>query len=185
MSCIFMSCIFMSYIFMIPVCMEQITEEEVARAVKRLKNGKAASIDQIQPELLKYSDAVIPELARLCNIIWVPSDWRNGVIIPLLKKGDLADCNNWRGITLLSVPGKVFCSILLERIQAAVDSQLRQEQAGFRRGRSCNDQIFTLRQIIEKVTAWQRPTIMHFIDFSKAFDCIHRPSLWCILKKYG
>jgi len=119
--------------------MEQITEEEVARAVKRLKNGKAAGIDQIQPELLKYSDAVIPELARLCNIIWkskrVPSDWRNGVIIPLPKKGDLADCNNWCGITLLSVPGKVFCSILLERIQAADASQLQQEQAGFRLGR--------------------------------------------------
>jgi len=129
----------MSYIFMIPVCMEQITEEEVARAVKRLKNGKAASIDQIQPELLKYSDAVIPELALLCNIIWkskrVPCDWQNGVIIPLPKKGNLADCNNWRGITLLSVPGKVFCSILLERVQAADASQLQQEQAGFRLGR--------------------------------------------------
>jgi len=114
-----------------------------------------------------------------------PTGGMDGVIIPLPKKGDLADCNNWRGITLLSVPGKVFCSILLERIQAAVDSQLRQEQAGFRRGRLCNDQIFALRQIIQKVTAWQRPTIMHFIDFSKAFDCIHRPSLWFILKKYG
>jgi len=97
---------------------------------RAVKNGKAAGIDQIQPELLKHSDAVIPELARLCNIIWkskrVPSDWRNGVTIPLPKKGDLADCNNRRGIMLLSVPGKVFCSILLERIQAAVDSQLRQ-----------------------------------------------------------
>jgi len=45
--------------------------------------------------------------------------------------------------------------------------------------------IFTLRQVIEKVTAWKRPTIKRFIDFTKAFDCIHRLSLWCILKKYG
>jgi len=46
-------------------------------------------------------------LDKLC--LWSSFDWRNGVIIPLPKKGDMADCNNWRGITLLSVPGKVFC----------------------------------------------------------------------------
>ena len=139
------------------ICMDNITEKEVRQAVKRLKNGKAAGIDQIQPELLEYSSAIIPELTNLCNNILknktVPSDWRNGIIIPLPKKGDLTECDNWHGITLLSVPGKVFCSILLERIRVAVDSQLRQEQAGFRRGRWCNDQIFTLRQVIEKVTA--------------------------------
>ena len=67
----------------------------------------------------------------------------------------------------------------------AIDNQLRQEQAGYRCGRSCNDQIFTLRQITEKTTVWQRPVIMHFIDFMKASNCIHCKSLWCILKKYG
>jgi len=170
------------------ICMDNITEKEVQQAVKRLKNGKAAGIHQIQPELLEYSSAIIPELTNLCNNILknkaVPSDWRNGIIIPLPKKGDLTECDNWRGTTLLSVPGKVFCSVLLERIRVAVDSQLRQEQAGFRRGRSCNDQIFTLRQIIEKVTAWQRPVMMNFVDFTKAFDSVHRPSLWRILN-YG
>jgi len=44
---------------------------------------------------------------------------------------------------------------------------------------------FTLRQIIEKVTAWQRPVMMNFIDFTKAFDSVHHPSLWRILKNYG
>jgi len=113
------------------------------------------------------------------------NEWRNGIIIPLPKKGDLTDCNNWRGITLLSVPGKVFSSVLLGRIKNAIDNQLRQEQAGFRQGRSCNNQIFILRQIIEKVTAWKRPVIMNFTDFKKTFDSVHRPSLWWILKKYG
>jgi len=54
----------------------------------------------------------------------VPSEWRNGIIIPLPKKGDLTDCINWRVITLLSVPGKVFSSVLLGRIKNAIDSQL-------------------------------------------------------------
>jgi len=78
------------------------------------------------------------------------------MIVPLPKKGDLSDCNNWQGITLLSFSGKVFACVLLVRIQKAVDTNLRQEQAGFRPGRSCNDQIFALRQIIEKVTALQK-----------------------------
>jgi len=59
---------------------------------------------------------------------------------------------------------------------------MRQEQADFRQGRSCNDQIFTLRQILEKVTAWKKPVMMNSVDFRKAFDCIHQPSLWKSLK---
>jgi len=58
---------------------------------------------------------------------------------------------------LLSVPGKIFASIVLDRIKKAVDNVLRQEQAGFRPGRSCNDQIFTLQQILETVTAGCNP----------------------------
>jgi len=69
-------------------------------------------------------------------------------------------------------------------MQDAVDQLLRQQQAGFRPERSCADQIFSLRQIIEKVTEGQRPVIVNFIDFRKAFDCIHRPALWKILELY-
>ena len=76
---------------------------------------------------------------------------------------------------MLSLPGKVFASIVLSRLRDAVEMHLRTEQAGFRPGRSCNDQIFTLRQIIEKVTAWQKSVMINFIDFRKAIDCLHRP----------
>jgi len=102
----------------------------------------------------------MPHLTKLFNTVWqskeVSTQWKNGMIVPLPKKGDLSDCNNWRGITLLSVPGKVFACVLLGRMRKAVDTNLRQEQAGFRPCRSCNDQIFALRQIIEKVTALQK-----------------------------
>jgi len=79
----------------------------------------------------------------------------------------------------------VFASIVLNRLRDGVEAHLRTEQAGFRPGRSCNEQIFTLKQIIEKVTAWQKPVMINFIDFRKAFDCVHRPSLWSILGQYG
>lgn len=165
------------------------TEDEVKSAIKRLKNGKAAGIDKVQPELLKCAESAIPRMTELCNMIWegkeIPSDWQCGIIVPLPKKGDLSDCGNWRGITLLSIPGKVFCSLILSRVKEAVDNTLRQEQAGFRSGRSCNEQIFVLRQIIEKVTAWQKPIIINFIDFKKAFDSVHRATIWKILSQYG
>ena len=102
----------------------------------------------------------------------------------LRKKGNLSDCNNWRGITLLSIQEKVFCSVLLNRLREHVDSRLREEQAGFRKGRSCSEQIFTLRTMIAQSLEHQTPLIINFIDFKKAFDSIHRESLWKIWKLY-
>ena len=169
--------------------MKPFTEAEVSTAINKLKNGKAAGIDKIQSELLKNVEIIVPQMTDLCNMIWdnkeVPSDWQCGIIIPLPKKGDLSDCGNWRGITLTSVPGKIFCSLLLSRIKVSVDKILRQEQAGFRPGRSCNEQIYILRQILEKVNAWQKPVILNFIDFKKAFDSVHRETIWQILHLYG
>ena len=95
------------------------------------------------------------------------------------------NCDNWRGITLLSTPSKVFCRILLGRIDKALDSKLREAQAGFRRGRGCVDQIFALRNIIEQCLEWKTPLFINFIDFRKAFDSVHRESLWKILATYG
>ena len=115
----------------------------------------------------------------------VPTDLRKGIIVKLPKKGNLTDCNNWRGIILLSVSVKVFCSVLLDRLYEAVDALLREEQAGFRRGRSCMDQIFTLKNIIEQCLEFQKPLAIILIDFKKAVDSMHLESLWSILKAYG
>jgi len=111
--------------------------QEVKKAISSLKNNKSAGLDGITAELLKHGkEVVVDELTNLFNLIWereeVPADWRHGVIITLPKKGNLSDCNNWRGITLLSVPGKAFCSVLLNRLKVKIDQTLRQEQAGFR-----------------------------------------------------
>ena len=101
------------------------------------------------------------------------------------KKGALRNCNNWRGITLLSVPSKILAKLIIRRISEAVDQQLRKEQTGFRKGWGCTDQIFTLRNIIEQCTEWQRQLYINYVDFEKAFDNIHRESLWRILRVYG
>jgi len=118
-------------------------------------NNKASGVDELSAEMLKHGkETVAEQLAELLNMIWqdleVPEDWKKGVIIKLPKKGSLKDCNNWRGIILLSTLGKVFSRVLLNRLQDAVDCTLRDEQAGFRKGRSCTEQIFNLRNIINR-----------------------------------
>ena len=86
---------------------------------------------------------------------------------------------------LLSSPSKIFCRIILDRIQSALDSQLRKEQAGFRQDKSCTDQIATLRIIIEQCVEWQTPLYVNFVDFEKAFDSLDREVLWKLLGQYG
>ena len=66
-----------------------------------------------------------------------------------------------------------------------MDQQFRKEQASFREGKGCTDQIFALRNIIEQCTEWQRQLYINLVDFEKAFDSIHRDSLWRILRMYG
>ena len=78
---------------------EDITIEEVLKAIKKL-NGKAADVDGIQAELRKYGgDELARRITTLCNRIWttgeMPEDWCDGIIIPIPKRGDLRDCNNW------------------------------------------------------------------------------------------
>ena len=78
--------------------------------------------------------------------------------------GRLSNC---RGIQLLSIPSKVLARVILERIKADVNKLLREEQAGFRAGRSCADQIATLRIINEQSIEWNSPLYVNFIDFKK------------------
>jgi hypothetical protein len=80
----------------------------------------------------------------------VLDDWKKGHLVKLPKKGDLASCYNWRGIMLLSIPGKVLARIILERLKTMLDKTLWEEQAGFRQNRSCTDHIVTMRIIIKQ-----------------------------------
>ena len=86
---------------------------------------------------------------------------------------------------LLSVPSKVFCQIILERLKHALDRKLHCEQAGFRKDKSCTDHIAALTIIIEQSTEWQTPLCMNFIDFEKAFDSVDRNVIWQRMGHYG
>ena len=143
----------------LPIDLDEITLEEIKKVIKGMKNHKAAGKDNIATELVyATSDENFISWLQLYNCVWkkekMPSERRSGTIVKISKKGDLSDCNNWKGITLLSVPGKIFCSILLNRIRSAVERVLREEQVGFRPGRSCIDQIFALVNILDQSNEW-------------------------------
>ena len=98
----------------------------------------------------------------------IPDDWNEATIIRIPKKSALKDCDNWRVIYLLSIPSKILATIIINRLSNVVDSRLREEQAGFRKGKGFIDQIFALRNIIEQCTEWQRKLYINFVDFEKS-----------------
>ena len=166
------------------------SKHEIRDAVKKLKGNKAPGPDGIPPEALKADvNTTVEALHKLFTNIWekedIPTEWKTGHLVKLPKKGDLGDCGNWRGITLLVLANKVLTRIILERIKRQVDKKLRQEQAGFRPERSCGDQIATLRIIVEQSVEWNSPLYMCFIDFQKAFDSLDRKVIWNLLQHYG
>ena len=110
---------------------------ETRKAVVQLKNRRAAGICGIFPEFLKYGGEVVCERlhAVICSA-WdtgvIPTDWKRGLVVPLWKgKGDILDCNNYRGVTLLSVPGKVFARIIRGRILPCLMAGQLPQQSGF------------------------------------------------------
>ena len=163
---------------------------EVKEAIKKLQNNKAPGIDCITAELLKADvEFSAMKVHQLLGKVWkqekIPTNWKKGLIIKLPKKGNLKECKNSRGITLLSVVGKILGRIIVDRIRHGVDCRLRKEQAGYRTGRGTTEQVFILRNIIEQVNEWQATLYMNFVDFEKAFDSVHHKSLWLIMEKYG
>lgn len=166
-------------------------ETEVKSAIENLADSKAAGGDGIAGELLKYGGpATVQALWKVICKAWtekyIPQEWKDANMITIFKKGDRMDCNNYRGISLLSVAGKVMARVILNRLMGHVEQSILPEtQCGFRSERSTIDMIFTLKQVQEKCREQNMPLYIVFIDFTKAFDTVNRKGLWHILKKYG
>ena len=106
---------------------EPIWRTEVEVRVRKLKNGKAASMEKVTGEMIKGGgDRVVDWIWRLCNMGFesgiVLEDWKSAVIVPLHKgKGERTECINYRGISLLSMVGKIFAAIVVDRVCRVTD----------------------------------------------------------------
>ena len=169
-----------------------ITIEEVRYAVLKANKGKALGNDQIKLEALDNQTCTL-FLLKLFNECFysctVPAEWSRGIINPILKNlgDDPRDPLNYRGITIKSSVYRIYCSILNYRLSSWIESNniLCDEQNGFRAGRGTIDHVGSLTSIIETRIKKKSDTFVAFIDFSKAYDRIHRELLWYKLSRLG
>ncbi|KAK2167820.1 hypothetical protein NP493_1256g00007 [Ridgeia piscesae] len=169
---------------------ERPSKAEIEKAIHHMKRGKASGPDKIPAEAIKADIETSTEI--LHDLLWkiweqeeIPTEWKEGYLVKLPKKGDMQDCKNYREIMLLSVPGKVLNRVILDRLKTGVDAKLRDHQAGFRKDRSCTDQIAILRIIVEQCMEWDSSLYINFVDYEKAFDSLDRDTLWKLLQHYG
>ena len=168
------------------------TLDEVTKACRSLKNGKAAGPDGLPGEVFKYADpTVIESLHALIALFWtsehIPKSWKDPIITMIYKrKGSKSLCQNYRGISLLDVAGKVLARVILSRIiESPIMDILPETQSGFRKDRCTTDMIFVARQLQEKSREQHQNLFLTFVDLAKAFDTVNRDLLWRVLARFG
>ncbi|PFX14517.1 LINE-1 retrotransposable element ORF2 protein [Stylophora pistillata] len=171
---------------------DQPTEAGVAKAIKRLSRGKAPVADSIPAEIYAAGGPTLIEcLTSLFATIWtqekLPQELKDASIIHLYKrKGSRISCDNHRGISLLSIAGKILAGVMLNRLNAHLEHDvLPESQCGFRAGRVTVDTIFAAHQLQEKFQEHNVGLFTTFVDLTKAFDTICREELWKIMAKFG
>ena len=163
------------------------SKEELEKVLTKIQNGKACGLDNIPPEVWKTGN-FNDELLAFCNAVYNQENierWKEGCILPFPKKGDLGVTTNYRGITLTAIAAKIYILLLLNRIRPIMEKMLRKNQNGFRPNRSTVGQILTVPRLIEGIKTKNLDAVIIFVDFSKAFDSIHRDKLKEILLAYG
>ena len=167
---------------------QEFTEEEVERAIKRMKRHKAQGVDGITSDIIKLRGPfVLTYLTNIFNNILktkqIPDSWHEAKIVILFKKGDPKDIKNYMPISLLSHSYKIFTRLLQTRIERTLDENQPREQAGFRKGYSTTDHLQALNQIIEKSNEYNLPLCIGFIDCKKAFDTVEHFAIFEALRK--
>ncbi|KAK3523982.1 hypothetical protein QTP70_017489, partial [Hemibagrus guttatus] len=168
---------------------DKIRKDEVRKALKRMKSGKAVGPDDIPVEVWKcLGEAAVEFLASLFNRVLeserMPEEWRRSVLVPIFKnKGDVQSCSNYRGIKLMSHTMKVWERVVEARLRKVVE--ICEQQYGFMPRKSTTDAIFALRILMEKYRDGQRELHCVFVDLEKAYDRVPREELWYCMRKSG
>ena len=136
------------------VNIEEPTLKEVQREVSLLKRDKAPGPDGLHPSLfMEGGKSLMTSLTNILRTVWtreqIPREWNHSTVIPVYKKGARNLCENHRGISLVTVASRVLSGLILHRLTNFREGRIRENQAGVRPGRGCNNHIFALRQILE------------------------------------
>jgi sorting nexin-29 len=138
---------------------------DIEIAIQSMSSNKSPGIDNIPAELYKNGgQQLINKVHRLIKGIWteekVPIDWKTNIIVPICKnKGDKLQCANYQEILL---PYKILTTVINNRLKKYTEHIIGEYQAGFRSRKSTTDQIFTVKNLLEKLGS----TMWKFIRFS-------------------
>ena len=156
-----------------------ITVEEISQTIKRLKSNKTGAMDGLVAEMLKTQfEPLLRAMATFFQQLLVvaqdpPAQWRRTMLKILYKKGDARLPGNSRPISRIPVMATVFSMILHGRTAPHIDTNLSEEQYGFRKGRGCSDAVHMLRMISEKSLEWGEELWVATLDVEKSFDKVH------------
>ncbi|KAK3573129.1 hypothetical protein QTP86_014133, partial [Hemibagrus guttatus] len=169
--------------------LDKIRKDEVRKALKRMKSGKAVGPDDIPVEVWEcLGEAAVEFLTSLFNRVLeserMPEEWRRSVLVPIFKnKGDVQSCSNYRRIKLMSHTMKLWERVVEARLRKVVE--ICEQQYGFMPRKSTTDAIFALRILMEKYRDGQRELHCVFVDLEKAYDRVPREELWYCMRKSG
>lgn len=174
---------------------------ELWQALGVMKHHKAPGKDGVPTDFLQAclqersaSNAPTPmsnALLALLNLAYtmgaIPASWEESVVISLPKDGDLADCSNYRGISLMSTSLKVITVILAARISSIGEERnlFSYTQAGFRKLEEAVTQAACVIDILQRRRLAQEDSYVTFVDFQKAYDVVPHGALFAKLQRFG
>ena len=168
-----------------------VTDQELRTHLKQMRCKKSPDQRGVVAELLKSAgDAFLGILADTFTEILqpnseIPAYWKKGRLTVLFKKGDPLLPGNYRPITVIPIMYKLFSKVLCGRIQKQLESQQSIDQAGFREGYSCDDHMFAISILSDKMKEFNLPLWVAAVDFKQAFDTVHQGTLWKALLEQG
>ena len=163
---------------------DRITADEVKAALGTLKNRRKGADDGLVAEMLKTGHQGLIETLTaffddiLQGSLQPPDSWRTSKLKLIIKKGDPELLQNYRPISIIPVLAKLYSTIIYLRMRDLLDTQIADEQFGFRRRRGCADAVHIFRTIIGKSSEWGEELWIATLDVKKAFDCVHQSCLY-------
>ncbi len=158
---------------------EELSDEELERALRALRQGKAPGWEAVFVEAYAVSPTAKSRLFEILREVWrkekLPKEMAKGQFVPLYKKGAVDAMENYRFICLLPHHFKLLSTLVYNRVVRETEWYLPDSQAGFRKGRGGRDNVFILQSLINWLMKHGMECVLTFIDYSAAFDSVsHR-----------
>lgn len=188
----------------LPHINDDISWKEVQGCLLSMSRGKAPGDSGIPVEWLMLACEPKPErnasmpsshlgriiltmISHMFDKAMIPDSLRTSILVPIPKKGDLTDPDNYRGISLMESVLKLLCTLVNRRLASALESECRicKEQAGFRKHEEGMAQVTSLFEICERRKAEGLATYLLFVDFSKAYDTVPHAGVLRKLENLG